>query len=120
MQIQLYHCGFKHMVSTCLDPCKSLVVSGMKRNVYSDIRPSSTSVCSIRAEGQSTMIGMMNMNTPGCIYITDNDFNLTVYIIIFILLLITFFKFLCITSATVRSRHQNDQRQRAVPGAGLL
>ena len=38
--------------STCLVPCRSLVVSGMKKNVYSDIRPSWTSVCSIRAEGQ--------------------------------------------------------------------
>lgn len=42
------------MFSTCLDPWRSLVVSGMKRNVYSDIRPSSTRVCSIRAEGHMT------------------------------------------------------------------
>lgn len=46
---------FMCMWSTCLDPCRSLVVSGMKKNVYSDIRPSLTSVCSIRAEGKGTM-----------------------------------------------------------------
>lgn len=43
------------MWSTCLDPCRSLVVSGMKKNMYSDIRPSLTSVCSIRAERHGTM-----------------------------------------------------------------
>lgn len=39
----------KEQMRTCLDPCRSLVVSGMKKNVYSDIRPSVTSVCSFRA-----------------------------------------------------------------------
>lgn len=39
----------KEQMRTRLDPCRSLVVSGMKKNVYSDIRPSFTSVCSFRA-----------------------------------------------------------------------
>ena len=46
--------GSVFMFSTCLDPWRSLVVSGMKRNVYSDIRPSFTRVCSIRAAGHMT------------------------------------------------------------------